>query len=342
MENAVYLLLAVTSVVCVGVIIWRAWSLRWNAVVPPQIVTALENCRTRADVKTARALCDQYPSPLGRLIARAADHADWPKADNMDALETAARHEVVHLERGLVVLEVIIGIAPLLGLVGTIAGMMGVFGDLGVTGLNDAQKLAQGIALILRATLAGLLIAIPSLIFWSYFSKKVEVLAVEMETLCDGFIRRQYTNASDISDAKFHNDSTPALPTLIQPLQTASSLSPQLPVGLFPKRAAIYSVFAPLICLVNGALTRHLQHSSVAVGLIIALISISLVTSGLILGIKALISCKRNKLKGVLGWAITGICLNGTIILVMLVGILFLFIVGLTSPNVAQQVLQNQ
>ena len=73
-----------------------------------------------------------------------------------------------------------------------IAGMMTVFGDLGQTGLNDAAKLAQGIALILRATLIGLLIAIPSLITWSYFSKKVEVLAVEMEALCDDFIRRQY------------------------------------------------------------------------------------------------------------------------------------------------------
>ena len=82
--------------------------------------------------------------------------------------------------------------APLLGLVGTIAGMMTVFGDVGQPGLNDAAKLAAGIALILRATLIGLLIAIPSLIAWSYFSKKVEVLAVEMEALCDDFIRRQY------------------------------------------------------------------------------------------------------------------------------------------------------
>jgi len=192
MENAVYLLLAVTSVVCVGVILWRAWMLRWNVVVPPAIVAALEACRTPEDLKNVRSQCEKNPSPLGRLIALAAERLDWPKADNMDALETAARHEVVQLERGLVVLEVIVGIAPLLGLVGTIAGMMTVFGDLGVTGLNDAQKLAQGIALILRATLAGLLIAIPSLIFWSYFSKKVEVFAVEMETLCDDFIRRQY------------------------------------------------------------------------------------------------------------------------------------------------------
>jgi len=85
----------------------------------------------------------------------------------------------------------IVGIAPLLGLVGTIAGMMSVFRDIGLH-LNDATALAQGIALILNATLIGLLIAIPSLIFWSYFSKKVEVFAVEMEALCDEFVRRQY------------------------------------------------------------------------------------------------------------------------------------------------------
>jgi biopolymer transport protein ExbB len=192
MENAVYLLLGLTSVVCLGVILWRGWMLRWSKVVPPKLAEALAECRSREDVKAVRGLCEEHPSPLGRLIRLTSDRLDWPKDENMDALETAARHEVVHLERGLVVLEVIVGIAPLLGLVGTIAGMMTVFGDLGQTGLNDAAKLAQGIALILRATLAGLLIAIPSLIFWSYFSKKVEVLAVEMETLCDDFLRRQY------------------------------------------------------------------------------------------------------------------------------------------------------
>ena len=70
--------------------------------------------------------------------------------------------------------------------------MMTLFGDIGQTGLTEAGKLASGIALILRATLWGLLIAIPSLITWSYFSKKIEMIAVEMETLCDQFIRRQY------------------------------------------------------------------------------------------------------------------------------------------------------
>jgi len=139
-----------------------------------------------------RRVCQQHPSPLGRLLVQATEHLDWPKADNEDALQTRARHEIVRLERGLVVLEIIVGIAPLLGLVGTIIGMMSVFGDIGQAGLTDANKLANGIALILRATLLGLLIAIPALIFWSYFTKKVEMLAVEMETLCDEFVRSQY------------------------------------------------------------------------------------------------------------------------------------------------------
>ena len=185
-------MLGLTSVVGLAFIVERGLALRWNKVVPPEIAGALAACQTRDDVKALRRVCKQKPSPLGRLLLLAADHLDWPKADNVDTLQTAARHEIVRLERGLVVLEIIVGIAPLLGLVGTIAGMMTLFGDIGQTGLNDAARLAKGIALILHATLIGLLIAIPSLIAWSYFSKKVEVFAVEMEALCDEFIRRQY------------------------------------------------------------------------------------------------------------------------------------------------------
>src|SRR5262249_55277881 len=92
----------------------------------------------------------------------------------------------------LVILEIVVGIAPLLGLVGTIHGMMVLFGGVGQSGMTDSEKLAQGISLILGFTMSGLLIAIPSLIAWSYYSKKVEMLAVEMETVCEEFLRRQY------------------------------------------------------------------------------------------------------------------------------------------------------
>jgi biopolymer transport protein ExbB len=194
METAVYFMLGLTSVIGVGVAGWRGWALRWSQVLPPEIADAVVECRTGEDVKKLRHICEQYPSPLARLLLLSANHLDWPKADNTDSLETAARHEVVKLERGLVVLEIIIGIAPLLGLVGTIIGMMTVFNDIGDAGLNNAAKLAQGISVILKATLIGLLIAIPALVAWGYFSKKVEVLAVELETLCDEFVRRQYAD----------------------------------------------------------------------------------------------------------------------------------------------------
>jgi biopolymer transport protein ExbB len=202
MEQLVYILLGLTSIIGLAFIVERGWTLRWRKVLPPEIEAAVESCESREDVAMLRRVCAQKPSPLGRLMLQAAERLDWPKDDNVDALQTRARQEIVRLERGLVVLEIIVGIAPLLGLVGTIVGMMSVFGDIGQAGLNEAARLAQGIALILRATLAGLLIAIPSLIFWSYYSKKVEMLAVEMETLCDEFIRRQYREEVQSPESK--------------------------------------------------------------------------------------------------------------------------------------------
>ena len=82
------------------------------------------------------------------------------------------------------------GIAPLLGLVGTIYGLVILFGSMGQT--VDNAKFAQGISLALNATLLGLLIAIPTLAAWSYYNKKVETFAVEMESLCDEFLRKHY------------------------------------------------------------------------------------------------------------------------------------------------------
>ncbi len=192
MEAFVYIVLAVTSVVGLTFIVERGWALRWRRVVPPEVHSALESCQGRQDLPVLRRVCQQHDSPISRLLLLAADHLHWPKDENVDALQTRARQEITRLERGLVVIEIIVGIAPLLGLVGTIAGMMTLFGDIGEAGLTDATRLAKGIALILNATLIGLLIAIPCLIFWSYYSKKVETIAVEMETLCDEFIRRQY------------------------------------------------------------------------------------------------------------------------------------------------------
>ena len=201
MELFIYGLLIATSVVGLTFIVERGLALRWQKVVPREIEAAVQSCHSSADVPMLKRVSEQHDSPLGRLMLQAIDHLGWPQDDNVDALQTRARHEVARLERGLVVLEIIVGIAPLLGLVGTILGMISAFGVMGKTGLPDAGKLAHDISVILYATLAGLLIAIPSLIFWSYYTKKVEMVAVEMETLCDEFIRRQYREQPALASA---------------------------------------------------------------------------------------------------------------------------------------------
>jgi biopolymer transport protein ExbB len=192
MELFFKIVMVLTSIVGLAFIIERGFALRWNRVLPRGIEDAAEACRTPDDRPVLRRLCEQSSSPLGRLLLAAEQHLDLPKEENESAIQTRARQEIVRLERGLVVLEIVVGIAPLLGLVGTIYGMMALFGSLGESGLGDNTVLAKGISLILQFTMMGLLIAIPSLIAWNYYTKKVENLAVEMENVCAEFLRRQY------------------------------------------------------------------------------------------------------------------------------------------------------
>lgn len=186
------ILLVLTSIVSVAFILERAFALRRSKVTPDVVEDALDRCHTKDEVPNLQVICQQKPSTLSRLVLLAIEHLPFPKADNADCIQTQARHEVVRMERGLVVLEIITGIAPLLGLVGTLHGMIVLFADIGRAGMGDNAAIARGISITLNTTLMGLLIAIPSLVAWSYFSKRVEALAVEMETLLDDFLRRQY------------------------------------------------------------------------------------------------------------------------------------------------------
>lgn len=187
-----FLLLA-TSVVGLAFIIERGFALRWKRVIPPDVEGAATRCHTSDDLTELRQICHARPSSFSRLLLTAHDHLQRPREENINAIETRARLEVLKLERGLVVLEIVVGIAPLLGLVGTIHGLITLFGALGRAGLADNSAVAGGIAIALNTTLTGLLIAIPSLIAWSYYNKKVETLTVEMEALCDEFLHRFYS-----------------------------------------------------------------------------------------------------------------------------------------------------
>jgi biopolymer transport protein ExbB len=197
-------LLLAASVIGLTFIIERGLALRAGKIMPPEVLSALETCRTAEDLPMLRRICQQHPSPLARLLLRAEKRRLDSRVENANGLETAARHEVSRLERGLVILEIVVGVAPLLGLLGTVWGLISLFAVLGANGLGDNSTLANGIAVALRSTFLGLFTAIPSLVAWSYYTKKVETMAIEMASLCDGFLGQLYhlDDASEMADAR--------------------------------------------------------------------------------------------------------------------------------------------
>ncbi|MGD0815788.1 MAG: MotA/TolQ/ExbB proton channel family protein [Verrucomicrobiota bacterium] len=192
MADIIIAVLLFASVIGLTFIVERGLALRAVKVIPPALEGALETFRTAEDLPMLRRICQQHPSALSRLLLQADKHQNWSKAENANGLETYARQEISKLERGLVVLEIVVGVAPLLGLVGTIYGLIALFARLGTSGIGDNNELASGISLALNATLLGLITAIPSLVAWSYYNKKVESHAVKMASLCDAFMRQLY------------------------------------------------------------------------------------------------------------------------------------------------------
>ena len=195
-------LLLIMSVVALTYIIERGLALRWRNVVPDPVADTLSQCQSAEDLSALQAVCQQLPSPASRMLIAAMDQFAYSKAENMEALQTRARKEIAQLESGLVVIEVIVGAAPLLGLVGTLHGLITLFGDFGAASLADHNALAKGISIALNTTLTGLLIAIPALIAWSYYNKKVETMAIELEALCDDLIQRYYPPSGAVSQTE--------------------------------------------------------------------------------------------------------------------------------------------
>lgn len=185
-------ILLTCSVISLAFILERTWALRRSRILPRALLNALYRSAEPVEDAWLRSTCEASPSPLGRLILTMLDYGAWPRTENASAVEVHARQEVVGMERGLVVLEVITGIAPLLGLVGTIYGIIPLFGDFGNAIGGDQVLIAKGIGLALNKTLLGLMVAIPSLVAWSLLNKRVEELSVDLSAHCDAFLRRNY------------------------------------------------------------------------------------------------------------------------------------------------------
>lgn len=185
------------SIVSVTIMILRGLALRRKIVMPAAIEAEIERLAPGESPERLSRIVYHDPSSLARITRVALQHLRGPRSENVEVVQTRARHEMVRLERGLIILEVIVGIAPLLGLIGAVSGLVHVFSHLGLSsGASDTRQIALGIAEALNATVFGLSIAVPTLIGFTYFSRKVEVMSVEMETLVLELINNCYYGRS--------------------------------------------------------------------------------------------------------------------------------------------------
>ena len=186
--------LFICSVLTLAIIIEKTYALRTRKVIAPRIVELIEDMREGEDSAGSIAACRRVHTPFARVIETGLENSGLPRAENVEMIQAVARHQVGSLERGLLMLEIITGISPLLGLLGTVLGIFHVFNVIVKSGVGEASMLSGGISEALTTTIVGLFIAIPSLVGHSYFSKRVDELMLEIERHANILIHKLYSS----------------------------------------------------------------------------------------------------------------------------------------------------
>ncbi|WP_333845049.1 MotA/TolQ/ExbB proton channel family protein [Pelomicrobium sp.] len=172
--------LIVASIVAVAIIGERLWSLRQSQVVPKDLLhRVVQEYRKNGVSEELIARLNRGPV-LGRVFAAGLKNIRSSREIIKDSIEEAGRAATQELERFLTMLGSIAAVAPLLGLFGTVVGMIEIFGSQTPTGSNPIQ-LGHGISIALYNTAFGILVAVPSILFYRYFRAKVDAMVVEME-----------------------------------------------------------------------------------------------------------------------------------------------------------------
>ncbi len=169
------------SIIAAAICVERAWTLRTEQIAPRNLLAQAWNQikSNEMDGKKLREL--RSGSPLGEILAAGIANHRRGREHMKEAIEEAAARVVHELERYLNTLGTIAAITPLLGLLGTVIGMIKVFSSIRLEGTGNAQVLAGGISEALITTAAGLTVAIPALFFYRFFVRKVDELVVGME-----------------------------------------------------------------------------------------------------------------------------------------------------------------
>ena len=169
------------SVASLAIILERLWALQDLLISPPALSRNIDALLQTGQLTRDKIAEIQTSSPLGKILAAGLVNLDQTTDAIGDANEEAGRHVVHDLERYLNALGTIASITPLLGLLGTVIGMIKVFATITAVGVGNPQALAGGISEALITTATGLAVGIPSLLFYRYFKGRVLELTVEME-----------------------------------------------------------------------------------------------------------------------------------------------------------------
>jgi biopolymer transport protein ExbB len=181
-----FLLLA--SVIAVALIIERSVSLRASRIIPPRLLDEVVGVYQRQGLSPEVIERLSKDSPLGVVLAAGLRNLKSSRVVMKEAIEEAGRAVAHDLARFLTTLGTIATAAPLLGLFGTVIGMIEIFGAQSPTGGTNPQQLAHGISIALYNTAFGIAIAIPALIFYRHFRNKVDTFVVEMEQLASKLV----------------------------------------------------------------------------------------------------------------------------------------------------------
>lgn len=169
------------SVIAAAICVERFWTLRTAQIVPRNLLAQVWDWIKNNDMDNRKLRELRLGSPLGQILAAGITNHRRGREQMKEAIEEVANHVVHEMERYLNTLGTVAAIAPLLGLLGTVIGMIKVFTSIKLEGTGNAAVLAGGISEALITTAAGLTVAIPSLFFYRFFQRRVDELVISME-----------------------------------------------------------------------------------------------------------------------------------------------------------------
>lgn len=169
------------SVIALAIIGERFWALQSNGICPKNLLAQIWTWIKSNELDNTKIKTLQVGSPLGRILAAGLINRHHERTVMKEAIEETGRHVAADLERFLTTLGTIAVISPLLGLLGTVVGIIQVFAVVTLSGVGDPNELAGGISTALVTTAAGLIVAIPALFFHRHFQRRIDEVVVSME-----------------------------------------------------------------------------------------------------------------------------------------------------------------